>query len=485
MLRGTVATTLRQGSEHHRTVPALIGAAIAAIAMVAALAPASAVADSPIYQFEVTPSTTQAAGHPNVNTTIWVGNRYTQHIPPPTCDCQDPRDIQVEMPTGLVGNPHATPKCTAADFADENCPPETQVGWVNISLNAELPGSSGFGVIAVYNLEPHPGDAGLFGIVFPLLHFPVFQEINSRTESDYGLDVTTENITHLLPLAFIEEHLWGVPAAPENDGDRLPAGWDSFLEGQAPPTPSNAAEVPFLDNPTTCDQPNLNAHLTVTSYDRGVTEADTAYPATTGCDQLSFNPSLYAQPTTSATDTASGLDVDLQVPQQTSPNVPSPSEIRATSVVLPPGFSINPNAADGKTACSNEEASIGTRLEAHCPENSKVGTVSVNSSALPGPIHGYIYLGTPLPGDRYRLILTANGFNVHVKLPGSAVANEQSGQVTVNFRDPVLGLQHAFLRFRTRSAGHTDAMRDLWGGEHLHALGRPASRTDLNPVLLA
>jgi hypothetical protein len=408
---------------------------IAIVITVGALAPTHAAAESPIYKFEVTPSNTQAGGHPNIDTLIWVGNRYTQHIPPPSCDCQDAEDINIEMPRGLIGNPHAVPQCSAADFSTGDCPPETQVGSVVVSLNAEEPGSSGFGVIALENLVPHPGEAGLIGFNFPFLHFGVYEQINSRTESDYGLDVTTEDITHLLPIAFIEEHLWGVPAASENDFERLPAGWDSFEDGQAPPTPSNAAEEPFLANPTTCNQQDLSAHLAVTSYDRVVNEADSPFPATTGCDQLSFNPSLYAQPTSTATDTASGLDVDLQVPQQMSPQVPSPSEIRGTTVTLPPGFSINPNAADGKTSCSNTEAALGTRNEALCPENSKVGTVSVNSSALPGPIPGYIYLGKPLSGDRYRLILTANGFNVHVKLAGSVLADEHTGQVTVSFQE--------------------------------------------------
>ncbi len=418
-----------------RIIPVLCATAIAAVALLAALAPGRAAADSPIYQFEVTPSNTQAGGHPNLETVVWVGNRYTQHIPPPTCDCQDARDINVEMPPGVIGDPHATPTCDAEDFATENCPPETQVGTATISVNAEPPGTEGFGLIAVYNLEPHPGDAGLIGMTFPFLHFPIFQSINSRTESDYGLDVTTVNITHLLPLAFVEEKLWGVPAASENDAERFPTGWDSFLEGQNPPTRSNAPEKAFLSNPTTCDQQNLAANVSITSYDRGVTNATTPYPPTTGCDQLTFNPSLYAQPTGTATDSPSGLDVDLQVPQQSSPNVSSPSEIRGTTVALPAGLTINPNAADGKTSCSNAEASIGTREEAHCPEDSKVGTLSVNSSALPGPIPGYIYLGTPLPGDRYRLILTANGYNVHVKLAGSVIADERTGQLTISFQD--------------------------------------------------
>ena len=42
----------------------------------------------------------------------------------------------------------------------------------------------------------------------------------------------------------------------------------------------------------------------------------------------------------------------------------------------------------------------------------------LDSSALPAPIPGSIYLGEPKPGDTYRLFLTADGFGTHVKLLG-------------------------------------------------------------------
>lgn len=398
------------------------------------LAPGRASAESPIYEFFVKPTNSQAGGHPNLRTLIFVGNRLTQHVPPPSCDCQDPKEMNFEMPTGVIGNPHATPQCDTADFAVQLCAPETQVGYALISINAEPPGGGGLGgKIAVFDLEPHPGEAGLLGFHVPLLGFPIYVSINPRTESDYGLDVTVEGITHLLPLSFVDMTLFGVPASPANNVDRLPRGWESFFDGENPPTPSNAPETAFIQNPTTCGVP-LEAKVEVTAYDREVSRASYPFPATTGCDQLSFNPSLYAQPTTTATDSPSGLDVDLQVPQVQSPEVPSPSEIKATTVTLPEGFSINPNAADGKEACEDvAQAKIGTRLAAQCPENSKVGTVSVESSALPGPIPGAVYLGKPEPGNRYRLILTADGYNVHVKLAGSVETNERTGQLTVSF----------------------------------------------------
>src|SRR5262249_16823006 len=160
------------------------------------------------------------------------------------------------------------------------------------------------------------------------------------------------------------------------------------------------------------------------------------YPPTTGCDQLSFNPSLFGQPTTNETDSPSGFDIDLKVPQNTSPNVPSPSEIRGASVTLPEGFSINTNAADGTEACTDEQAHFGVRdLPAECPEFSRIGSLTISSSSLPGPFSGYMYIGEPKPGDLYRVILVADGFGLHVKLPGSVAADPQTGRLTISFQD--------------------------------------------------
>ena len=420
-----------------RTRVALIAvAALVTLIAFGIIGAASALASAPIDSFTVTPSTTQAGGHPDIDTLIWVGNRDTQNIPAPSCNCQDAKDLTVHFPTGVIGDPHSTPQCTAADFGNLTCPTDSQVGTAVTGLNEEAPPAQGFGTLAVYNLIPHPGQAGLLAFTVPLVNFPVYIVINPRTESDYGLNATVTNINHVFPLSVVELGLWGVPASPSHTPLRLRKGCDPFFGSPPcyPGVPSNSPEKPFLDNPTTCGV-SLTAYLNVLSYDLEATEAETTYPATTGCDQLSFNPSLFAQPTTTQTDAASGLEANLQVPQGESPSVPSPSEIRSTLVTLPPGFSINPNAADGKTSCSDAEARFGTEEEAQCPEYSKVGTVTLTSSALPGPLPGFIYIAEPKPGERYPLILTANGFDVHVKLAGVVEPNPQTGQVTVSFQN--------------------------------------------------
>src|SRR5262249_499157 len=86
-------------------------------------------------------------------------------------------------------------------------------------------------------------------------------------------------------------------------------------------------------------------------------------------------------------------------------------------------------------SCSDADSAIGTRHAATCPEFSKIGTLSLDSSALPIPIPGAIYLGDPKPGDRYRILLAANGFGTHVKVFGSIFPNKQTGRLVVEFID--------------------------------------------------
>ncbi len=422
----------------------LIGAILACTACLAV--PALAQAGSPIIDYQVSSSSTQAGGHPDLNVFLWTGNRSTEYVPAPSCDCNDPADLHMHLPAGIIGDPHATPRCSSQDFGNFECPTDSQVGAADLHINTELPTTDCFGQgggcfqskIAVYNLIPHPGQAGLLAFSTPLLGSPVYEVISPRTESDYGLDVEVIGIEHTFPLAFVTQEMWGVPASEDHFDDRLPIGCEPLFNlGSADcnnTVPSTSPETPFLSNPTTCGVP-LTSSVDVRSYDGGFTHADTTYPETDGCDLLSFNPSMFAQPTTTATDSASGLDIDLQAPQTQSPTVPSPSELRANVLTLPPGLTLNASAADGKVACTDVEARFGSRDAAECPENAKIGTLVLTSAALPGPLPGYVYIGEPKPGEKFRIILVADGFSVHIKLVGVARPDPQTGQLTVHFDD--------------------------------------------------
>jgi hypothetical protein len=416
---------------------------------------ATAVADTPITSYSALPSTTQAGGHPDVEVQFSVKNRLLQKSSS-ACNCEDAKDATVHLPTGFIGDPHATPQCSVADFSVDACPIDSQIGITHVDLRVGNFNS------AVYNLIPPPTQAGLIGFRIPLFEAPQFTVLSGRTESDYGLDAKVTSIFHAFPLESLQQVLWGVPADPRHDALRIDpstnAGGSTYLfqslcdtsgapsttdpntvqdwcAGQHPsPAASNSPLTPFLQNPSACDA-SLTSSLDVLSYDGGTTHADSPWPQMTGCSQLSFNPSLYAQPTTTETDSPSGIDINLQVPQIQSPTVPSPSELRATTVTLPEGFSINANAADGKTVCSDAAANLGTRGAAECPEYSKIASLEIDSSALPGPLLGYAYLGEPLPGNRYRILLAADGFATHVKLAGTVTPDPMTGRLSVSFKD--------------------------------------------------
>jgi hypothetical protein len=386
---------------------------------------------------EKPPLGTQAGGHPDLY--LAFGNEYS---PDPARQVGSLKNATVHLPAGLIGNPHATPQCSSLDFSVDRCPIDSQVGYAEFSTSFN--GTLGS---PVFNLEPSSEQAGLTGFKTPLFDYPVFTVLSARTGGDYGLDATVRGVASNLSLANYFLKLWGVPADPANDHERYGPIHDTFPG--TPPNISSSPRIPFLSAPTTCTGP-LTSEVEILAYDRGVNRDTATWPATTGCDQLGFKPSLSAQPSTPEADSPSGLDVDLSVPQSVSPNTPSDSQIKEATVTLPKGFSINPNAVDGKAACSDADAHFGSEAAATCPEFAKVGTLTLTSSALPAPLPGAIYLGEPKPGDRYRLILTADGFATHVKLAGSVSADGQTGQLSVVFQNLP---QAPFTRFQMHFFG--------------------------------
>jgi hypothetical protein len=437
----------------------LLRVGIAASALLAAMLAITATAHgkSPIVSYSAIPSSSQAGGHPDLAVSLIVRNRFDQQSQS-ACNCEDAKDVTIQMPAGFIGNPSATPKCSIADFSADECPVDSVVGVVEVDVQL------GSFLAPVYNLVPPPTVAGLNGFKIGLFDTPQFTLLNGRTDSDYGLEAMTTSIFHGVStgLRSFRQVLWGVPADPRHDAIRIDtrytlinAPWiilDRFCDqnGQAStadplsvyqpcfwkltPSGSSSPEIPFLQSPTTCAAP-LESTVEVVAYDNEVERASYPWPQPTGCFQLGFNPSLSASPTTRSTDSAAGIDIELTVPQPLSPEIPSPSELRASTLTLPEGFSINPNAADGKVACTDEQARFGTRLAAECPEFSKIGSLEIDSSALPGTLPGFVYLGAPLPGERYRVILAADGFGTHIKLAGTIQADPGTGQLTVSFQN--------------------------------------------------
>ncbi len=69
-------------------------------------------------------SDVQAGSHPYALTTNFMLNE--EPLPAPLEN--SPKDVQVELPPGFFGDPHATPRCAYSAFSVNKCPPNTQVG---------------------------------------------------------------------------------------------------------------------------------------------------------------------------------------------------------------------------------------------------------------------------------------------------------------------------------------------------------------------
>jgi len=419
----------------HRALRTTLLAALS-LAISTTFGTAPAIANEGIDSFSVATSDTQAGGHPDLSTSFTLNSPGSP---------ESAQNVIFNAPEGLFGNPNAVTACSSSDFALSQCAPDAQVGLVTVYANYEGNSSYLLGTAPIFDVEPQKDQTALLAFVVPTLNIPINIPVSVRTGGDYGLRFTVQDITQTTPLAGANLTFWGLPGDPVNDAKRFPKGSlgnPSNCPGSADtsciltPTEPSIPVRPFTDNPTTCTGVPLVASLEVQTYqDPGnPTRREAAYPPTTECDLEVFNPVLYATPTVTETDSPSGLNIELSAPQFLG-RAASPSEIKSATVTLPEGLTINPDAADGQSACTDAQANFGSEAAAQCPDQSKIGTFQIATKALDGPLVGSVYIGEPKPGNQYRLFLVANGFGIHAKLIGSFRPNPATGRVTTYIED--------------------------------------------------
>jgi len=379
-------------------------------------------------------TTPQAGGHPDLTTSFDLESPGSPEAA---------QNVLFNAPAGVFGNPHAITQCLTEDFALDRCPPDSQAGL--ITLHADYKGNPNYllGTAPIFSIAPGSEETARFAFVVPVLDIPIAIPVQVRTTSDYGLRFTVKDITQLTPLASARLTFWGFPAEKSHEAQRFPIGKEGNPtgcpeeEGTAcltKPTEATITPQPLTDNPTVCTGQRPVSTLEVETYaaPKPRSEAKATYPPIEGCQKEVFKPVLQASPTTNQTDSASGLNVDLKSPQFLT-KASEPSEIKAATVTLPEGFTINPDAADGQSECKEAEANFSSEGPASCPDQSKIGTFSIGTPALPQRLEGSVYLGEPKPGDQYRLFMTASGFGMNVKLKGSIFPSPETGRLTAEF----------------------------------------------------
>jgi hypothetical protein len=336
------------------------------------------------------------------------------------------KDVETELPPGLIGVPTATPKCTHFDLQAGRCSGSTQVGV----LEVETASHDNF-VEPLYNLVPPAGLPAQFGIRIEDV-IDVYIDANVRTGGDYGVTADVLNASTASGVTGSRAELWGVPADPSHDPQRVCAS----VEGCA----SSAPAQPFLVNPSSCTAET--ATLRVDSWQApGVfSAAASTLPAFTGCNRLNFTPSISVLPDTNAADSPSGVGVDLHVPQSESKALEALSTptLRDATVKLPAGVTLNPAAANGLQACSLAQIGLDSPSEPTCPDASKVGAIEIESPLLPDTLKGSAYLAeqdnNPF-GSTLALYVAAQADGALIKIAGKVEADPLTGQLTSTFED--------------------------------------------------
>jgi hypothetical protein len=390
---------------------------------------------------------TQAGSHP-FSLTIGFGMNMN---PDGTWSGAPLRNVKVELPPGIVGDPHAVPQCTRQQFDGVplgECPPDTAVGMDLAGLPQGTKNGDYEVEVPVYNLVPPPGVPAQFG--FTVFGTNILLNAGVRSGSDYGITTTTHNVARH-PI-FNSITLWGVPGESVHNPERCGFGALDEVEFTCGYKSTEATPRPLLTLPTACGSP-LTTTLTVESWETSLgassesivtSEPNGAPVGITGCEHLTFPPALTAAPDTSYADTPAGLTVDVKVPEEGLSYFRglSTADIENTTVTLPEGVAINPGQAAGLAACGPAEDGLTTPAEeaageedngpAHCPNASQVGTDEIETPLLSKSLKGDVYVMNSNP-PHLKLLVTASGEGVFVKLVGNVNLDERTGQLVTTF----------------------------------------------------
>jgi hypothetical protein len=430
---------------------------------------------------------TQAGGHPwGLTTTGELSNEealtltdeYGLHPVVPT---RDPRDIVVDLPPGLLGDPMAVPRCSLTVLLGTGlqCPAATQIG---VSRLVWYGGKEELGPIV--NLTPESGQSAEFGLENEAHVTPVLTAHLVHTAQGYGFTVVS-NAIPMVGLVEFELTFWGVPADSSHDPTRglfcaIDERGEEYLECKGGNESAGVEAVPFLSLPTDCAAGPEVATMRTDSWQEpgsvsegrytGYAEEAATLPGVTGCNLLQFDPSLEVTPDSPLADAPVGLGVGIQVPQPELPGVDATPHLRDAAVTLPEGISISPGIVDGIQACNEsgpeginfsgpESEEVGLNGESqlaagHCPNASAIGTAEAVTPLLPEPVKGHVYLARPLcggpaqeacnnkdalDGNLYQMYLELGGVGplgdtgVNIKAHGYVEADPATGQLTAKF----------------------------------------------------
>jgi hypothetical protein len=413
----------------------------------------------------------QAGAHPYALSMFIGFNTVTDPIEGPGWPEGSAKNVIVDAPPGVVGNPTAVEQCTMeqlADSANIRCPSAAQIGVARVEL------ATGFGAgfihpRAIYSMVPPPDVPARFG--FNVFGTVILLDATVRNGSDYGLSIVSKDVPQGIATMSIHVTMWGFPADPAHDGERACVGLDYPDVTCA----SQASNRPFLRNPTACtpegqglvttlrtdswEHPGDFKTASFTSHFPPGLLSDPPEPdpslwgapqGPTGCGLVPFDATFTATPASSPqANEPSGFSFDLSIPQ--NDDAIGQSDLRKAVVTLPAGVRVSPPSAHGLAGCAPEQIKLGTTDEPSCPDASKVGSLTLTTPLLEEPLTGSVYLATPMDnpfGSLLAIYIVARGPGLTIKLAGHVEADPGTGQLTTTFDDnPQLPFSNLHLEF--------------------------------------
>ncbi len=321
------------------------------------------------------------------------------------------RNLAFELPPGLSLDPNAVPRCTFREFTEGSCPDGTAVGALRMRIAGTVVSAT------MYNLVPAPEQLGQLGFTFEGIG--AVADVAVRTGGDYGMTVSIRDIPHR-KVESVELTLGGVP-------------YSAFLT-----LPTSCAGAPQ----TTLEGESWGAEAASQSF---------LFPQMTGCERVSFEPSIDVAPEVLQAGEPTGYLVNLHVPEHEEPAGLASAELKNAAVTLPEGAAISLSAADGLRGCSEGQIGLGSPATATCPEASKIGEVEIKTPLSSSLLEGSVYLASPNAnpfGALLALYLVAEGGGVLLKLDAEVKSNPATGQLTIVLHElPQLPIGGLNLRF--------------------------------------
>ena len=411
---------------------------------------------------------TQAGAHPYTASSAVFLNTVINLANGKVVPAGEFKDIVVDLPPGFLGDPVAVPQCPEDEL--DLCSKNTVIGHVIPLL--ESTAATGIGSSKLYDVQAPLGHAGAFYFKVGLTgdEVPIHAIGDLRSEEDYGIRVSSLETPQIATVMGVFFTFWGTPGEASHDSER----GGSYTGGPV---------TAFLTNPTNCAEEAsiagasglfgahgepltpVNSHFTTWQNPGETFYSVFGVPPVTGCAALKFESHFTFQPTaTASADSPSGFTTNLTVPSEglTDPTKLTTPELKRVVAHLPAGVVLNPSAAGGLGACSEQQIGLINELDPvtglpiplampnpirfnknpnQCPESSKIGTLEIKTPLLEETLHGALYIAAQGRGNPFGslfavyLVIEDPRNGIFIKLPGEVEADKQTGQVTVTFED--------------------------------------------------